>query len=210
MINVTMMAPPLKGWGGDLTNELVGIILLLADEIGLEKWSEALAFVSGHPTTQQIDNFMEDMARTIWPETLNPPTEDLQYYTPKLEDLFVGYECQIKRHKEAGFEPSLINAADFEFLMRMIKEGNANIRTPYLSIPDIERLGWQRKADTQTGVFNFRRPGYHLTVNLAIQQCAIFVGDIGIRTVFSGWVPSINELRQVHRLTNITKEAKHG
>ena len=55
-----------KGWGGSLTHEKVGQILALADEAGGGyKWDEAIVFISGHPTQEEIDGFMEGLAALI-------------------------------------------------------------------------------------------------------------------------------------------------
>lgn len=55
-----------SNWGGCLTHEKVGMILALADEAGGgDKWDEALQLISGHPTQEQVDDFMEELAALI-------------------------------------------------------------------------------------------------------------------------------------------------
>lgn len=54
-----------EGWGGDLTNELVGKILCLASEIGEQMYQTALEFITYCPSEDGIQAFIEELEDII-------------------------------------------------------------------------------------------------------------------------------------------------
>lgn len=85
-----------------------------------------------------------------------------KYYTPKLEELFVGYEClrydiESQYHPTGGgvegwldnmYKPHLVcnpfssNSGDYNMLAYAKHIENGNIRTPFLTKEQIEAEGW--------------------------------------------------------------------
>lgn len=71
-----------------------------------------------------------------------------QYYSPDLEDLFIGYELEylfVTTPMTKLWKPFKIeNSFDFNEIWDVFNEGKStNIRTPYLSKEDIEKEGWE-------------------------------------------------------------------
>lgn len=67
--------------------------------------------------------------------------EDNKYYTPDLEDLCIGYECEILNTADAQLRwyKETVDKAMLPIVVRISDKG---IRTKYLDREDIESLGW--------------------------------------------------------------------
>jgi len=66
---------------------------------------------------------------------------ETKYYTPTIEEFYVGFECEIK-DDESDFDGTIIlSAYDTEYLDRLIK--NKSVRVKYLDRDDIEEAGWR-------------------------------------------------------------------
>jgi len=79
-----------------------------------------------------------------------------QYYTPAIEDLFIGYECELycgkflkpidNDTKRINFTPDFDWDKDAELWQRhtvMLIPERARLRTPYLTREQIEAEGWR-------------------------------------------------------------------
>lgn len=98
--------------------------------------------------------------------------EQSKYYTPKPEDLHVGFECEIRYFKDFDKKdqiwlPFVIpsqkysneNNYDYEYL---IEKGNLLVK--YLDRDDIESLGWKEEA-----VDSKYRSAYHIPCDMYSQ-----------------------------------------
>jgi hypothetical protein len=86
------------------------------------------------------------------------------YYTPKIEDIRVGYQCEIKDYHSNPFTPYTFSESDFAWgdsetfetdFNRYTKDDMINIRTPYLTKEDIESCGWTNNGTNDGYKTNF-------------------------------------------------------
>jgi len=135
-----------------------------------------------------------------------------KYYTPSIEDIRVGYECEWKdcdehtweKKNEYPWEKRIIEADEVEFTIDDVEEGR--IRTPYLTKEQIEAEGWVEMSPPIISISRefrnipFIKDGYRLDYNINSNQLAI---TISREFLFYGECKSINELRIICKLLNI-------
>lgn len=146
-----------------------------------------------------------------------------KYYTPDIEDLFVGYECEMQW--SCGYDPTwtpyTIRVTDEEgaygeigFTFDMLDDGASAVRTKYLSQEDIEGLGWEYDEDSirQLPLLRFVKYESGRVCNalwLDEDEHTIdiiennFNGGGGYFTIFKGECKSINELRKIMKMIGI-------
>jgi hypothetical protein len=150
-----------------------------------------------------------------------------KYYTPSIEDLRVGYECEwIKDHnKECSddnlvkivFGPKLLAAALFS-PMNWEREETDNLvpnlmsyRTPYLTKEQIEAEGWLHVGGKllKTATQEFEKTVRHgvMTIHYNADQHSLIItrGEqpTGYVYYYVGSCPSINEFRTICKLLGI-------
>jgi hypothetical protein len=161
---------------------------------------------------------LQKQGKTIRQNTM----EHVSYYTPAIEDLRIGYECQIKNGASAGdhWHPVLLDKYLMESVVFKLKEGN--IRTHYLLANDIEAAGWEIKAEghlngeydesgdrgtyTVHGFkdnYMFSYIGRRLTILLVDPWKDEQITGVLRSTLYSGSCPSINEFRYISKLLNL-------
>jgi len=141
-----------------------------------------------------------------------------KYFTPNIEDLYVGYECEIKEVVEDSNTKSGYNLEWVPYIIGInnigtsdIKVNSGSIRTPYLSEEQIINEGWTHHYDDFTfGVFwkeideNW---DYSLEYDYTYHRLLITIiskDDMKIlSTKFSGECKSINELRTIFKFLKI-------
>ncbi len=144
--------------------------------------------------------------------------EESKYYTPDIEDLFIGYECELKYTKEWRKE-ILWNPA---LTVHKLKHKGYDLRTKYLDKQDIEELSWKltdkrdpwlgigyiyekdQKCDgfNEWGKFTLTFvPNRIFKIHYRYQSSYINHDDY----IFDGKCPSVNEYRKIMKLLNITK-----
>lgn len=139
-----------------------------------------------------------------------------KYYTPDLEDLFVGYEYEILNSEDIWENKKL----EFSFGWLEIPENfNENIRTKYLTKEQIENEGWEiyngraefkkcigyyDKEDDLTGteyLLDYNEKTNHLIIECGtINFGEAYYPYEGHNHIFSGQVKSINEFRKVIKM----------
>lgn len=77
----------------------------------------------------------------------HPVHTDNKYFTPSIEDIRVGYECEISPTKVEIWKPLVWTEADFK------KYFNFKLRVPYLTKEQIEAEGWEAARETPTQHF---------------------------------------------------------
>lgn len=143
--------------------------------------------------------------------------DSLYYYTPSIEDIHVGYECEIYNANSEWF-PITITLGhifnDLLFYTRDISKELTNLfRTPYLTKEQIEEEGWLYKNNSGLLAFQRTKPELHsakrinnelvfLKYNLNNHQLT-FMKNSGI--IYDGVCPSINEFRKIVKLLGIVK-----
>lgn len=142
-----------------------------------------------------------------------------KYYTPELEDLHIGYECERKHYKNgiAPYELSQEQAREFyknseiEWSKEIIRSlfnythllmDNEVIRTKYLDKEDIESLGWRQRNSSNI----FEKDKTYLSFNIYsnIPVIEIFK-NLEEKYIFMyiGECKSINELRKLMKWLKI-------
>lgn len=129
---------------------------------------------------------------------------DKKYYTPNIEDIFIGYEGEYFSHYHSNFQwkETII---DFEYFSLFFENDtldsewfNDNWRTKYLDKDDILKLGFElsnvfdhvyRKDDVYIDYFNHD--------DIIIYKYDKYGNE---EYLFKGSCPSINELRKVLKL----------
>lgn len=135
-----------------------------------------------------------------------------KYYTPDIEDIRVGYECELNytsvtpNEVKKGWLPYIVSVTnDFEVLEKAAKSGM--IRTPYLTKEQIEDEGWNILQIYPNGALIFLKgtidDGYELlweqNKSIKITKVwSIFDGEKYLRSdIYIGDSPSINEFRYI-------------
>lgn len=183
---------------------------------------------------QVIQKYMEDHPAAIaFPEIqaqLDSYKPKLDYYTPALEDLRIGYQCEIKpgntkldwvkgqlRYESGHDGPGVYNLNPFWYIFKAIPSAsvfnypikiwlnsNLSIRTPYLTEEQIEAEGWIKTGDRE-----FIKKNYKVTFandknyDNTTRILLRFWSAAIKETMFLGDCPSINEFRTICKLLNI-------
>lgn len=126
------------------------------------------------------------------------------YFTPDIEDIHIGYECEINSEFETrGFEWTKLSLIG-NSIKTIIEdpEKMKRIRVPYLTKEQIEAEGW--KFDYNLGDFDY----YVKTVNdteYELEFCYKERININIwkRTLYHGECKDINTFRKIIKLLEI-------
>ena len=142
---------------------------------------------------------------------------DNKYYTPAIEDLYVGYECEIRPSSESELPWVSYTISADNTPKGYFKYGK--IRTPYLTKEQVEAEGWEMYARSADLWFEFKESpvihtnlqefhGYkpfNLFLNYGLHDQKLqvrcdFSGGLDFSesdTLFEGYCPSINEFRKI-------------
>lgn len=153
--------------------------------------------------------------------------EDPKYFTPSIEDLHVGYECEVLPINESlGWEagklsyysghegPGLYNLYPFWYTTRKSNYGRIKtmihdfkqIRVPYLTKEQVEKEGWIERI----GLNDFYKNDYRMLFgrsiedNNVVKSTHLHVYHTRLKYIlYEGSCPSINEFRTIMKLLNI-------
>lgn len=175
----------------------------------------------------EIKQIIEGSAKAIelYQEALKKETKRLiennKYYTPSIEDIRVGYECEIKplnseydwlpaklKHEKGYNGEGLYNINPFwysvidkdGFPVKAIINDLSQVRTPYLTKEQIEAEGWEIVQENYCVKNQYR---LSLLPNNMIHISVTNVSTVNMKTLFIGNCPSINEFRTICKLLNI-------
>lgn len=124
--------------------------------------------------------------------------ENKEYYTPTIEELFVGYELEsLYVNEDSGFCPEVL---DNEGLYHCIKElqqkiGLVNYRTVFLCKQDIIDLKWVHQSTVGDNIHMFKMGASIMSFDSKDRNIRI-IDNRGI-SIFDGWVKSKNELKKL-------------
>lgn len=141
--------------------------------------------------------------------------ETQKYYTPTIEDLYVGFECEIN-NKNAWDKRKIEN--EDELHLTCVLHGNDDVRVKYLDEQDILDLGWIKKKeelyeienkDKEAEITKYRllfsqyeltENDYHteLVVDIKLGDIEIIVLPLGIRNI-----KNKSELKKIMQMLNI-------
>lgn len=163
--------------------------------------------------------------------------EKSKYYTPDISDICVGYECEVHMEHIHFLDGKVVSQnKEWEktvVTLDALLEGNRiknspfevnNLRTPYLTIDDINNQGFPKKSTNGINTW-FELPAWEINWNDHVQDyyqykpyhfqityaphdnrmkiCIDFTGDKSYDTMFEGEVKSINEFRKLLRQLKI-------
>lgn len=120
-----------------------------------------------------------------------------KYYTPDLEDLYVGYECEVSENGSKFLGPMKINSR----MIGGIDDFILSVRTPYLTKEQIESEGWEFKQHYH--------PRFEKTVNEVEYTIYIEYNQIQLYNftdkhhILTTERKSINEFRKICKLLGI-------
>ena len=154
-----------------------------------------------------------------------------KYYTPEIEDLFIGYECEMQWScgYDPTWEPYVFKITDEDgvyinvgFTFDMLDDGASAARTKYLDKEDIEKCGWMTSNMIPVWIENEdvekRIDGYEFTIheelwydlvniedNVWVIQKRWYRNSVGqsCEQLFKGECKSINELRKIMKIIGI-------
>lgn len=132
-----------------------------------------------------------------------------KYYTPDIEDLFVGYECERIYYgdDEDTWIPHIIGF-EYDWLEIPVNYNKA-LRTPFLTKEQIEKEGWTFKTE-YTGLYRLTfekgnswlgyNPENHMMVIIPIDPVKEFYEH---HQRYAGSCKSINEFRKITKWLGI-------
>jgi len=140
-----------------------------------------------------------------------------KYYTPEIEDLYVGYECEHTSNMSSFIVEDYddvvkdkLTSTDLRWYIQWAEEENSLkkfIRTKYLDQSDIESLGWVCQEYTQDGYNQSYTKLVSSESGYDLIYCAGWGGKWQIddrgNGVFWGEIKSINELKKIMQYLNI-------
>jgi hypothetical protein len=103
-----------------------------------------------------------------------------KYFTPEIEDIRVGYECEIECNSK--WKPIIITAIDSEENSIGTDSGSywltaQNIKTPYLTKEQIETEGWERLEFEREELYGYKKDNYFLVFNEKVRTINIILRD---------------------------------
>lgn len=139
--------------------------------------------------------------------------EENKYFTPSIEDIRVGYECEIKQRGLGYLDwtPYTIHSK-YAFYHYFDDSGSASIRVPYLTKEQIEAEGWILKSDYGAGTSYMKGSTYRLDTHkhagLTYNLHDIRLFKLGLwedirGKVYEGECKDINTFRYICKLLGI-------
>lgn len=140
------------------------------------------------------DIIRENENQLIWGDT--------KYFTPSIEDIRVGYECEYmigSQFTPFRFSTPYTALGSFSNMQAAIETGH--VRVPYLTKEQIEREGWVF-VWAHPGELQFRRRNNTIAFNFVDYSLLVQVGNENIFS-YKGPCKDINTFRYICKLLNI-------
>lgn len=140
----------------------------------------------------QMDNLTGTYGVTLGEEVLH----DSKYFTPDIEDIRVGYECEIDAPawKSKKF---IVDENQFQYADFCINAGI--LKVPYLTKEQIETEGW---IETESHSV-FKKDKYSLGYAKPFDGCPLIWVRISEDYIYQGQCKDINTFRYICKLLNI-------
>lgn len=132
--------------------------------------------------------------------------EEQKYFIPKIEDVRVGYECEVNT-KCCGWEKHIIRdlymdrdgGGDIAEILFHLSHKTGGLRVPYLSKEQIEAEGWYFTQQIGNTLF-FKKKDFELTFNNNYININNFgENDLG----YWGQCKDVNTLRYISKLLEV-------
>lgn len=135
---------------------------------------------------------------------------DNKYYIPNIEDLFIGYECELKLLNWSKYIFNNVNSFKiFDIDIKDILNKTTGlitppiIRTKYLDKKDIEECEWKFFPKLSADHLRFVKDDYVLFLEDEILTILKLGVPYGTSTIFNGECKSINELKKIMKWLHI-------
>jgi hypothetical protein len=129
------------------------------------------------------------------------------YFTPDIEDFYVGYEFQGKIYGEEDQWVNCVYSKPTDEMFCKDSDGNVwindSIRVPYLTKEQIEAEGWKIESEIK-GYFKFKN--YHLSFDYVTGLYRMRISkdeDLRENLIFEGTCKDINTFRKICKLLGI-------
>jgi len=159
------------------------------------------------PTYKEVNKILREMI------------DKEKYYTPQLEDFYVGYECEVNwnRGYSKEFTPFLFKLGsmphgytrEYGDALIAYDDGYAKFRTPYLTKEQIEAKGWvyiNPYGDRESFQFNtIDEDNNYLNyfMEVSFKDRWLKIEEMGSDSLFQGECKSINEFRKITKWLGI-------
>lgn len=210
--------------------KVAGATLSEEEEVALNKYMESVGgkIYVAMANRKKVDtplyelkNLHMDFSLDTIASAIRDFEEGKKYYTPDIEDIRVGYECECRLPFHRDWLKEVISKYDaiyFSAYMNYLKD--SNLRTPYLTKEQIEAEGWKElsyKSGKYDGRLAWEKGNYFLILyednNTKLKgRIVIMLKDVTLDPyteftsngqVYLGKCPSINEFRTICKLLNI-------
>src|SRR5687767_11758335 len=136
-----------------------------------------------------------------------------KYYTPALEDLRVGYECEIfddRLQDPNNIQWIKVTLDDLHDVAWRVDDKNWNVRTPYLTKEQIEAEGWElinvlehSEESHESSWYQFKKGKYEVRWWGQPDYIEFYNSRSKEDLIYEGKCPSINEFRTTCKLLGI-------
>ena len=130
-----------------------------------------------------------------------------KYYTPTLEDLRVGYECETQVDPYPNWVHTKIDDGDD---LNYIQDRTWAIRTPYLTKEQIEAEGWElinvlehSEESHESSWYQFKKGKYEVRWWGQPDYIEFYNSRSKEDLIYEGKCPSINEFRTICKLLGV-------
>ena len=140
---------------------------------------------------------------------------EAKYYTPSLEEFFVGFECEERYKDEFGqwmnYSPVTINRHEFVYLFQFPDKWLPKFRVKYLTAEDIESFGF-KLIFSDIGIEYWKLGNFELRTDVDLgayidsdNLYSIFCNPYGkqYNCVFSGIIKNKSKLKQVLKMIGV-------
>lgn len=132
-----------------------------------------------------------------------------KYYKPEIEDIHVGYECEVAHLHEENWTPMMVrHQEETEDFIRAVFNYNRRVRTPYLTRDQILADGWREIHSREYLKIDKHGRTIHFSNGIPESEydeeyLSVFKVHNKQNILFQGFCKSINEFRKLRELLNI-------
>ena len=123
-----------------------------------------------------------------------------KYFTPDIEDLHIGYECELK--ETDSWNITVLDEDHVVGIIYLKQRHNYDVRVPYLTKEQIEAEGWELLSEDK--YLQFIKPGYSISYVEKLHLLIVIVLEEKQSNVrYSGKCKDINTFRKISKLLGI-------
>jgi len=156
------------------------------------------------PINEKFKIYSQKLLNDLLNYTPKMTNTNKKYFTPKPDDLYIGYECE-KLHRAGQFIGESIDTWEHCFITQDnishldLEHIKNYIKTPYLNSEQLIKEGW---FETSENCFD-HPTNERFYLLLYPEDHTLSIGDNESEVGFIGVCPSINEFRLLVKLLNI-------